>query len=956
MGKKKRPTTKRPIESTDKLLPKLTMALFGRPKTVFAIWLVILVFGIASYATLLRREGFPNITIPIAVVNGPYLVNDPAKVDVDVSKPISKIALEQPGVSTVLAQSNGNFANVTVQYEEGTDAKAATAALERAVNERAGLPESVRLQYNVPYFGATGGSVKKIDAAVSFYQSTNSDDTQALAAQAEKAVAYLNEHKPALAKEFFLESPYATATNPLTGESQVVQQTFDQFGVRDGGDNVFYNSVVIGVSAIDDVDVIELEKQLEDVLHQLESEEEFAGFKAHISASFAPAIEESISELQRVLMEGLIAVLIVGSIVIAIRASLITVASMITVITATLGLLYLLGYTLNVITLFALILGLALIVDDTIIMVEAIDAARRKTKSPKEAVRTATRKITRAMVAATATAALSFLPLAFVGGVLGSFIRAIPITIISALFISLLVALVFIPLFSRYLLLGKKQMGEKGVKEVAAGIESKIAHGLTIPMQWARGSSRKLYAVGTTAAVIGIAFVVLAGVVFSNVTFNLFPPTKDTNGLSVSLGMPQGTTITQAQAIAEQADALAAEEIGAEFKSASYYGLGSAESAIMYVELTPYGSRDETANQLVDKVQSRLDAELPEVQTQVAQVDIGPPASAFTVQISTESRDAGYRLANDVAQFMESTKLRRVNGSEAMFTDVSVSTQSSVVRSNGTQVIRVNASFDADDTTTLVGLAQDAITTEFSSDRVASYGVESDALGFDLGQEADNQESFNGLVVAFPIVLAVIFLLLVVEFRSLLQPLLIFLAIPFSLLGVTLGLYLTDNAFSFFTAMGFFALIGLSIKNTILLVDYANQARKAGMMPIDAAVAALEERFRPLVATSLTAVFSLIPLAIISPFWQGLAMVLIGGLLSSTFLVITVFPYYYLAGEYLRMNVSRKSALTWLGGIALVIWVVSQLAASGAAIAVGLLFAVLYPIVSWRLRRVKRSV
>jgi hypothetical protein len=66
-----------------------------------------------------------------------------------------------------------------------------------------------------------------------------------------------------------------------------------------------------------------------------------------------------------------------------------------------------------------------------------------------------------------------------------------------------------------------------------------------------------------------------------------------------------------------------------------------------------------------------------------------------------------------------------------------------------------------------------------------------------------------------------------------------------------------------------------------------------------------------LVATSLTAVFSLIPLALASPFWQGLAVVLIFGLLSSTFLVILVFPYYYLGGEYLRLKISRRSFLGW---------------------------------------------
>lgn len=138
------------------------------------------------------------------------------------------------------------------------------------------------------------------------------------------------------------------------------------------------------------------------------------------------------------------------------------------------------------------------------------------------------------------------------------------------------------------------------------------------------------------------------------------------------------------------------------------------------------------------------------------------------------------------------------------------------------------------------------------------------------------------------------------------------MAVPFSLFGITSGLYLTNNAFSFFVAMGFFALIGLSIKNTILLTDYANQSRASGMGVIDSAVEALSERFRPLIATSLTAVVSLIPLAVTSPFWQGLAVVLIFGLLSSTLLVVTVFPYYYLGGEFLRMHISRKAAVSWL--------------------------------------------
>lgn len=937
-------------EPTDKLLPRLTLGLFKRPKTVFFAWLVILVFGIVSYTTLLRREGFPSVDIPIAIVNSTYIVNDPAKVDSDIAKPISEIALKQEGVSAVQATSAGNFANIIIQYEEGTDGAAATKKLEEAVKQQANLPASANLTYNAPYFGATGPSTQKIDAAISFYKESGEASTQELVERADAAVKYLNEHKPALAQDFFVQKPFDTATNPATGEQQVIQKNFDRYGVREGNETKFYNSAIIGVTAIDEVDVIKLDEQLKNVLAEMAQQPEFADHETSISASFAPSIEESITELQRVLLEGLLAVLVVGSIVIAIRASFITVISMITVITATIGLLYLLDYTLNVITLFALILGLSLIVDDTIIMVEAIDSARRKTKTPREAIKIATRKISRAMVAATSTAALSFLPLAFVGGVLGSFIRAIPITIIAALIISLLVALIFIPLFARFILLGKKQMGEEGVKEIAAGVESKIAHALTWPMNWAKGSSRKLWFVGISAIMIGVLFVGMAGTIFSKVTFNLFPPSKDTNYLMVSMALPPGTTIESAQQLAAKADGLTSEVLGNEFETGSYYGLADAQTAVLNVELTPYTKREPSAKQLATKLQERLRVEMREVVATVTPIDVGPPIAAFNVQIKTENREAGYKLASDLADFMREAELTRPSGTKAHFTNVTVATESTYVRSKGSQVIPVSAGFDADDTTTLVTLAQDALKKEFPEDRVASYGLAKDALGFDLGQEAENQESFKGLVLAFPIVLLAIFVLLAIEFRSLLQPLLIFMAIPFSLFGVTLGLFLTDNAFSFFCAMGFFALIGLSIKNTILVVDYANQSRRAGMGPVDAATAALQERFRPLIATSLTAVVSLIPLAISSPFWQGLAVVLIGGLLSSTFLVVTVFPYYYLGGEYLRIHVSRGAALIWIVssvGVA----VLSSKIAAGAGLGITLLYLVLFPIVFTRLKK-----
>ncbi len=902
-------TTKEP---KDKLLARLTLFFFDRPRTTALVWLILATFGILSYTTFLSREGFPSVNIPVAIVTGTYVVNDPAKVDSDLAKPISTAALKQKGVSSVQAQSLANFFSVSVQYKEGVDAHQAVKTLQKDIESRDMLPKSAIVAYDVPYFGVTGGDTKKIDLTISLFRKDDGDSTADLTTKAQQAADWLNAQHLSLVQSVFIQNPYAKAIDQATGQPTTVQRSFDRFGMRQDNVSSFYNSGIIAVTAKDGADAIKLDDQVRGALATFNAQPQFTRYHAEVSASYASSIKDSISELQRVLLEGLIAVLVVGSIVIAIRASIITVLSMLTVLLLTSGLLYLIGYSLNVITLFALLLSLSLIVDDTIIMVEAIDAARRRQKDARHVVGHATRKVSRAMVAATLTAVLSFAPLIFVSGVLGGFIRAIPITIISALLISLLSALVLIPFFARFLLLGKKQLGDKGVHEVAAGFEAALARGIGRPMLWAKGSIKRLFAVGSIALVIGLGFIVAAGFIAKGVVFNIFPPTKDTNGLILTFNYPPDTTVQQAQAIANDADTLVGQQLGSNFVQASYYESGTAQGSGLSVTIISYEKRDVTSPQLVKQLQTTFDKQFREAKVKVGQQDVGPPNNPFVIKLVAEDREAAFRTANSLATFLESTTLTRPSGKTAHFTNVTVMDPGVYTRADGKQNVQVSADFDGTDTSTLVTLAQTAVKDEYTAQKLSSYGLASSALQFDIGQESENQNSFKSLALAFPILLAVIYILLAVQFRSLLQPLLIFMALPFSLFGVMLGLRISNNPISFFAMLGFFALIGLSIKNTILLVDFANQSRQAGMRPVDAAVAALSERFRPLAATSVTAVVSLIPLAITSPFWQGLAVVLIFGLLSSTLLVITVFPYYYLGAEYLRQRVGRAQGVSWV--------------------------------------------
>ncbi|HSX32697.1 MAG TPA: efflux RND transporter permease subunit, partial [Candidatus Saccharimonadales bacterium] len=775
------PQTKKPLSNVykndgqDRLLPRLSLAIFNRPRLAAIVWLLFTAFGIVSYTTLLQREGFPSVSIPFSMLTGTYLVNNPEKVDREVAKPISDIVLKDDRVKSVQTQSQGVFYNVIIQYEEGTDAAKAGADLEARVKAAKVLPRPATIEAQAPKFGFTE---RGDDGVITVYAKNPGVSASQLAEEGKKVSDYIKSQRLAAIESISVIDPYVKGTDPTTGQNVLTQTKFDRYGARTGDQNRFYESVAVGYAQKDGTDVIDLDTTIRQALDKYNNQHPDSVFTSVLSASYAPDIKDQIGELQQALLEGLLAVLIIGSIVIAIRASIITVLSMLTVLSITLGVLFLVGYSLNTITLFALILCLGLIVDDTIIMVEALDAQRRRRNDPNETVAVATRKVSRAMVAATSTAILSFAPLLFVGGILGGFIRAIPVTVITSLAVSLFVALFFIPLFARYLLLGKKQMGAKNVHEPAARYEAKVAAFIAGPMLWARGVKKRLFGVGIVAVIIGFSFIGAAGYLFQKVTFNIFPPSKDTNGMMVQLTFAPGTTIDQAEAVADRADAIMGEGLGDNFKAASYYENATAQTANLYVYLVSYKDRESTSPQLVDELKGDFKG-FDGARVAISQLDVGPPSSSFNVRIETDNRPAAERLAGDLKTFLDGKKLTRLSGEKATITEANVSDPSTYTRADGKSYVQVSATFDGTDTSTLVALAQDAIKKEFTAEKIRSYGLPASALNFDLGQEQENQDSFKTLAIAFPVLLFAIYILLAIQFRSLAQPLLIFMAIPF---------------------------------------------------------------------------------------------------------------------------------------------------------------------------------
>ena len=162
------------------------------------------------------------------------------------------------------------------------------------------------------------------------------------------------------------------------------------------------------------------------------------------------------------------------------------------------------------------------------------------------------------------------------------------------------------------------------------------------------------------------------------------------------------------------------------------------------------------------------------------------------------------------------------------------------------------------------------------------------------GEQEDRDESFNGMMKTLIIALLGIFAVLVLQFRSFLQPLIVFIAIPFAITGAILALLVTGYTFSFTAFVGLTSLIGIVVNNSIILVDYANGLIAAGQTVTEAILQAAKTRFRPIVLTTLTTIGGLLPLTLSgSTMWAPMGWAIIGGLIVSTFLTLLLVPVLY---------------------------------------------------------------
>ncbi|TLP60575.1 efflux RND transporter permease subunit [Microbispora triticiradicis] len=746
-------------------------------------------------------------------------------------------------------------------------------------------------------------------------------------------------------------------------------------------------SLGVSITMVPDGNAVQISHDVNDALPGLTRA---LGDSAELNVVFdqAPYVERSIEDLATEGLLGLaFAVLIILVFLLSVRSTLVTAVSIPLSVVIALIALWAGDYSLNLLTLGALTIAVGRVVDDSIVVLENIKRHLAYGEEKRRAVLTAVREVSGAVTASTLTTVAVFLPIGFVGGLVGELFSSFAITVTVALLASLLVALTVIPVLAFWFL----KAPELTPQEAQAVREDAERRELRSPLQ-------RIYLPVLRFATRRRLVTVLIGVVVFAATMALAPKLKtnflDSSGndtTQISQRMPAGTDLATTDAAAKKV-----EEVLAADKDVKSYqvtvgggnrflgGLGgSADRASYSVSLeegvdTPVleerlrerlkgmtgigditvggnggggfnsdqvqvivqgpdqdalktaaasvrdamtgvgGLRDVTSNleDSIPRVEVHVDREkaaargLTEatVGQLVAQAFRGAPVGS--IDVDGRSSDVILRGAGDAPDDLAAIKKLTVPTATGL---VKLSDVADVVQADGpTQITRQ----DGDRTATVSGAADasnlGAITTKVT-EKLKTLTLPAGVTYKIGGASSDQQKAFADLGMAMLIAIAIVFMIMVATFRSLVQPLILLVSIPFAATGAIGLLLVTDTALGVPALIGMLMLIGIVVTNAIVLIDLINQYREQGLGVTEAVVEGGRRRLRPILMTAIATICALTPMALgvtgsggfIS---QPLAIVVIGGLLSSTLLTLVLVPALYVIVERLKERMRRTPA------------------------------------------------
>ena len=715
-----------------------------------------------------------------------------------------------------------------------------------------------------------------------------------------------------------------------------------------------------------------------------------------ITRNYGETAKEKSDELLSHMLIATISVIALVAIFLGKREAIVVAVAVPVTLALTLLVSFLLGYTLNRVTLFALIFSIGILVDDAIVVVENI---HRHFKIDGVSVKTAVKAVDEVgnpTILATFTVVASLLPMAFVSGLMGPYMRPIPVGASAAMIFSLLVAFIVSPWLSFIVLKNVKR--DKDAAEHEEGKLLNYYKKILTPLIQDRKKRMKSFMIIGGLLVLSMMLIPLKAVQFKMLPFD------NKSELQVIVDMPEGTTLEQS--------AMVTQELGKYIKTVpevmnyqSYIGTsapynfnglvrhyflrqGSNEADIQ-INFLPKEKRHMQSHDLAKKMRPELQkiGGKYNANIKLAEIPPGPPViSTIVAEVYGPDTTRQIEIAQQIKQIFKDTKgvvdvdwqvedpqpkvtftvdkeKAALNG---ISTEVIAQTLQTALGGTSAGLLHLNEEKEpveifvrmpVDARSDLSALSQVSVPTQtgslipLSELVIQKTGIEDKTIyhknlkkvtyvtgdvaneiespvyaildmqqkvaklnlpeGYKLKQYNSVQpnyedkysvkwdgewhitiEVFRDMGIAFAAVLVLIYVLVVAWFKDFITPLVIMAPIPLTLVGILPG-HLIFHAFFTATSMiGFIALSGIIVRNSILLVDFIQLEQKNGVKLEDAVIKAGMVRFRPIILTALAVVVGSFVM-ILDPIFQGLAIAMMFGAVVATLLTLVIVPVLY---------------------------------------------------------------
>jgi len=786
------------------------------------------------------------------------------------------------------------------------------------------------------------------------------------------------------------------------GPETPVQYVFFGYGKEDGQRHDFpseYPAVTLSIAKKKGADAMNLSHRILEKVEHLKTE--IIPDEIHVSETrnYGETASEKVSELLLHLFVAILAVTAFVMLAMGWRGGLVVFLSVPVTFALTLFSYYFLDYTLNRITLFALVFITGIVVDDSIIIAENMHRHFKMKRLPfLQAAIFAINEVGNPTILATFTVIAAVLPMAFVSGMMGPYMSPMPIGASIAMLLSLVVALTLTPYLGYLFLREKESHDAKGHPTLEESKIYKIYKAFINPMLETRWK-RWTFILGTVVILlISVSFFYTKWVAVKMLPFD------NKNELQVVIDMPEGTSLERTAVVTREiSQYLATQPLIRNYQGyvgtagpisfnglVRHYDLRSGEHvADIQVNLVHKKDRSLQSHDIAKQLRPRIQEIAAKFHANVKLVEVppGPPVlSTVVAEIYGPDYQQQLAIADQVKTLIAKTegvvdvdwmaeadqteytfeidrdKAMRLGVAPAQVTAVLQATLSNMHAG----ILHNPVSFDpvnivlrlSDDEKSSIGELRSAhvlnqhgnpvavadlvtihkgikeksiyrknqkrvvfvladLAGDLESPAYAIFDV-SDRLkeislpaGYALEESFNHQpefednftlkwdgewqityEVFRDLGIAFAVVIVLIYILIVGWFQNFSVPIVMLAAIPLSLIGIVLGHWMLGAYFTATSMIGFIALAGVMVRNSVLLIDFINIRLEEGIPIKQAIIEAGAVRTTPILLTAGAVVLGAV-IILFDPIFQGLAISLMGGTITSTFLTLLVVPLIY---------------------------------------------------------------